>query len=69
MNATHTATMLGGTSAVAMLTVLLTGFHGLDDTHATAAAWLISTGVGSIGMLVAWWIKWRYPAAPPLPHA
>lgn len=67
MNSTHAAVGIGGTSAVAMLTVLLTGWHGLDADHAAAAAWLIATGVGAIYGMAAWFIAWKWPSVPPLP--
>jgi len=67
MNSTHAAVGIGGTSAVAMLTVLLTGWHGFDADHATAASWLIANGVGGIYALAAWFISWKWPNVPPLP--
>jgi hypothetical protein len=67
MNATHAAVGVSATSSVAMLTVLLTGFHGLDADHAAAAAWLTTTALGGAGMLAAWFVKWKWPSAPPLP--
>jgi hypothetical protein len=67
MNASHGMIGVGATSGMAMLTVLLTGFHGLDGDHASAAAWWILTGSGAIYAMVQWFIRWRWPNAPALP--
>lgn len=67
MDATHVTVGVTATSAMAALTTLLTGWHGLDAPHASAAAFLIVTGIGGIGMAFACFISWKWPSAPPLP--
>jgi hypothetical protein len=67
MSASHATVGIGATSAMAALTTLLNGFHGMDSDHASAGAWLIVTGAGAIYAGVQWWISWKYPTAPALP--
>ena len=50
-------------SAMAVLTILLTGFHGLDADHAAAAAWLICAAVGGAIMLGMIYLP-RRPSVP-----
>jgi hypothetical protein len=52
---------------MAALTTLLTGFRGLDADHAAAAAWIICAVLGGAAMLLAWYLQWKVPSAPPLP--
>jgi hypothetical protein len=47
LDATHVVVGSATTSAMAALTVLLTGFHSLDADHAAAAAWLLVTAGGA----------------------
>jgi glucan phosphoethanolaminetransferase (alkaline phosphatase superfamily) len=67
MDSTHAAVGLGGISATAMLTTLLTGWHNLDAAHAAAAAGLTVGALGTFGGYAAWYVKWKYPTVPPLP--
>jgi hypothetical protein len=67
MSASHATVGIGATSAMAALTTLLNGFHGMDSDHASAAAWLLITGGGAIYAGIQWWISWKYPTAPALP--
>jgi hypothetical protein len=67
MSASHATVGIGATSAMAALTTLLNGFHGIDSDHASAAAWLLITGGGAIYAGIQWWISWKYPTAPALP--
>ena len=67
MNATHVAVGATTMSAMAALTILLTGFHGLDAAHAAAAAWLICAAVGAAYAQAAWFVGWKWPTVPPLP--
>lgn len=67
MNSTHATVGIGATSAMAALTTLLDGLHGLPSDKAAAAAWLVVTGGGGIYALVVWWVQWRWPTLPPLP--
>jgi hypothetical protein len=55
---------IGGTSA---LTVLLTGWHGFDVAHASAAAALVSMIIGGAYAGIVWFVEWKYPSVPPLP--
>jgi hypothetical protein len=68
MDSTHATVGVTATAAMAALTTLLTGFHGFDEPHAAAAAFLIVTGLGGLGMLVGWWVTWKWPSAPPFPQ-
>lgn len=68
MDSTHATVGVAGISGMAALTTLLTGWHGLDGDHASAAAWLICAGFGGAGALISWFIKWKWPTVPPLPE-
>lgn len=48
MNSSHVAIGIGGTSALAALTTVLTGFHGINAEQAAAWAWLICNGAGAL---------------------
>lgn len=65
MNSTHVTVGTASISAMAALTTLLTGWHGLDTDHAAAAAWLICMAVGAIYAGTVWFIRWRWPQVPP----
>lgn len=52
MNATHAAVGVAAGSVTGALTTLLTGWHGLDAAHASAAAFLITTTLGVAGALL-----------------
>ncbi len=69
MNSTHATVGVTATASMAALTTLLSGFHGFDAEHASAAAFLIVTGLGGLGMLAAWFISWKWPTVPPLPKS
>jgi len=66
MNSSHAAVGVGTASAMDALTTLMTGWHGMDGSHAAAAAWLITAAAGAayagITALVQW--KWPAPVAP-----
>ena len=62
MNSSHAAVGVSATSAVAALTTILTGFHGLNGDQAAAWAWLIVTGIGGLGMVVTKLVVWKWPS-------
>lgn len=67
MNSTHAYAAGGGTVFGAALTSVLSGTFQIEP--ALAADW-VSVGAGIAGFLIAmaaWWLKWKYPDAPPLP--
>jgi hypothetical protein len=64
MNSSHVSVGTGAISAMAALTTLLTGFHGLDADHAAAAAWLICAAIGGAGALIAWYVQRKWPTPP-----
>lgn len=68
MNASHAAVAGISTAFTAYLTTILTGYHGLDAAHAAAWSGLCVTLIGAVYALIAWWVKWRWPSAPPLPE-
>lgn len=67
MNSTHATVGIGATSAMAAVSTLLDGFHGMTGQQADAAAWLLVTGLGAVYAMIAWYIAWRWPTAPALP--
>lgn len=64
MNSTHAAVGVGSISAMDALTTLLTGWHGLDADHATAAAWLVCAVAGAIYTGTVTFVRWRWPTLP-----
>ena len=67
MNSSHVAVGTGGISAMAALTQVLTGFHGLDHNQASGWAWIICFVVGGIVALLMMYFPPKPPAQPPEP--
>lgn len=67
MNSSHATVGISATSAMAALTTLFTGLHGLSGEQAASLAWLVVSGGGALIALVMWFIAWKYPNIPPLP--
>jgi hypothetical protein len=65
VNSSHVSVGTGAISAMAALTTLLTGFHGLDGDHAAAAAWLICAAIGGVGSLITWYVQRKWPEKVP----
>lgn len=71
MNSDHAVgAAVGATpSLLATLTVVLMPSDKVDPTLlATSRASLILTVLAGIGAGIAWFIKWKWPSAPPLPE-
>ena len=64
MNSTHVTVATGAISGMAAVTIVLTGFHGLDAEHAAGWAWLICHAVGVVAMTVLWYVKREFPDSP-----
>lgn len=60
--------VIAGATGMDQLQVLLTGVHGIDTTHAGALAWWAFAAGAAIYGLIGWFISWRWPSIPPLPH-
>ena len=69
MNSTHALTGLGGGAFGAALASVIAATWHLDPT--VAANWVtVASGVAAfVGGLVVWFVKWKWPDAPPLPDA
>lgn len=67
VDSTHAVAVGGGTAFGGALAAVIAGTFHLDPT--LAAAWVtVAAGIaGSIGGLAVWFVKWRFPSAPPLP--
>ena len=68
MDSTHAAAGGVGLSFGAALAGAIAGTWKLDPQ--TAADWVVvATGVASfVGAMVVWYIRWKYPSAPPPPQ-
>lgn len=64
MNSTHAAVGVGTASAMDALTTLMTGWHGMDGSHAAAAAWLLTAAVGAAYAAAIAFIRWKWPVPP-----
>ena len=69
MDSTHVAvavgTGAGGTAAMGAVTTILTGFHGLDPSHASAWAWVVLNGIPAVaaglGAGIVKFCAWKWP--------
>ncbi len=67
MDTSHGAAAAGGGAfGAALAGVLASTFHW-DVNLASNWVIIITSVATGVGALVVWWIKWKYPAAPPLP--
>lgn len=64
MNATHAVALTGGSAVMDALTTLMTGWHGMDTSHAAAASFLIVMVCGSVYAGLQWLVHWKWPSAP-----
>lgn len=62
MNSTHVTVGVSATTATAWLTTLLTGWHGMDAEHATAAAGLITLVAGGVIGVGSTFVQAKWPA-------
>lgn len=67
MNSTHGAAAIGGTAFGAALAAVIAATWHIDVGLATNWVIVASGVLGAFGAFVVWWIKWRWPDAPPLP--
>lgn len=67
MDSTHAAVGIGAGGSVGVLTGLIAGTWHLDPN--LSADWaMAAVGVaGFAGGWVTWFIRWKWPSAPPLP--
>lgn len=67
MDSTHGAAAgVGGTLGSALTAVLASTFHW-DVSLAANWVVVIMSAAGFVAALVVWWVKWKWPSAPPLP--
>jgi hypothetical protein len=64
VSASHAAVGIGSGTIIMWLTTLLTGWHGLTEAQAGAAAGLLTAAGGSVYLLVAWFVSWKWPTTP-----
>ncbi len=67
MNSTHAAVGVGGSAFGALLSAAIAGTWHIDPM--LAATWVgVGSGVvGTLGALAVWFLKWKFPDAPPFP--
>lgn len=68
MNNTHALAGLGGTVFGAALVALISAHFAFSAD--TASSWVTVAGgvAGTVGAYVQWFIRWKWPSAPPLPQ-
>jgi hypothetical protein len=67
MDSTHAAVGVSAGGAVGILTGLIAGTWKLDPTLASDWAMAVVGTAGFAGGWLTWFIRWKWPSAPPLP--
>lgn len=67
MDSSHGAAAGGGGMFGAALAAVLASIFHWDVSLAANWVVVITTAAGAAGALAVWFVKWRWPSAPPLP--
>lgn len=67
MDSTHAAVGIGAGGAVGILGSLIAGTWHLDPSLADDWAMALVGAAGFLGGYITWFIRWKWPSAPPLP--
>ena len=67
MDSTHAAVGIGAGGSVGVLAGLIAGTWHLDPTLSADWAMAVVGAAGFVGGYVTWFIRWKWPGAPPLP--